>query len=229
MLAQLAQRLDAVDFVEGLKDFGFLSKTGIDLPYEHTGIMPHVTQMESEIYKATVGYGYGIRVTLMQLMRAYNVFNNRGRLVEPKIVHDIVDPTGRHYPVSSDSPPIQVLPPATAVTMQKILEKVVLKGTGTKARTPGIQVGGKTGTAHIASREGGYAKRYNSSFIGFANDKSHHYTIGVLVREAKKPYAYFAAQSAVPLFKKIVDLMVEQGDLVPDPTLGPKEPLAKRE
>ncbi|BDY13309.1 peptidoglycan D,D-transpeptidase FtsI family protein [Hydrogenimonas cancrithermarum] len=221
-IAQLAQRLDGVDFVEGFKDFGFTQKTGIDLPYEHTGIMPHVTQMESEIYKATVGYGYGIRVTLMQLVRAYNVFNNRGRLVEPKIVAEIVDPMGRHYPVTADESIRQVIPPATAAQMKKILEKVVLKGTGTKARTPGLQIGGKTGTAHIASRKGGYAKLYNSSFIGFANDKNHRYTIGVLVREAKKPYAYFAAMSAVPLFKQIVDLMVEQGDLVPDPSLGPR-------
>ena len=219
-IAQLAQRLDGVDFTEGLKDFGFTQKTGIDLPYEHTGIMPHVTQMESEIYKATVGYGYGMRATLLQLIRAYNVFNNRGRLVEPKIVADIVDPMGKHYDVPVNEPPRQVIPPATAYKMQKILEKVVKKGTGTKAQVQGIQVGGKTGTAHIASRRGGYAKLYNSSFIGFANDKTHRYTIGVLVREAKKPYHYFAAMSAVPIFRQIVELMIEQGDLVPDPSLG---------
>jgi len=215
-IAQLAQRLDAIDFVEGLKSFGFTQKSGIDLPYEHTGIMPHITQMESAIYKATVGYGYGMRATLMQLIRAYNVFNNQGRLVEPKIVADIVDQMGHHYPVNTTETIRQVLPPATATQMKKILEKVVLKGTGTKAITPGLEVGGKTGTAHIASKKGGYAKLYNSSFIGFANDKSHRYTIGVLVREAKKPYAYFASMSAVPLFKEIVDLLIEQGKLSPD-------------
>jgi cell division protein FtsI (penicillin-binding protein 3) len=215
-IAQLAQRLDSIDFVEGIKDFGFTRKTGIDLPYEHTGVMPHVAQMESEIYKATVGYGYGIRATLMQLVCAYNVFNNRGRLVEPRIVEEIVDPMGKHYPVTAGGPIRQVIPPSTAAQMKKILEKVVLKGTGTRARTPGLQIGGKTGTAHIASKKGGYAKLYNSSFIGFANDKTHRYTIGVLVREPKKPYAYFASMSAVPLFKQIVDLMVEQGELVPD-------------
>jgi cell division protein FtsI (penicillin-binding protein 3) len=153
-IAQLAQRLDGVDFVEGLKDFGFTEKTGIDLPYEHTGIMPHITQMESEIYKATVGYGYGMRATLMQLVRAYNVFNNRGRLVEPKIVADIVDPMGRHYDVPYENEPRQVLPPATAYKMQRILEKVVAKGTGTKAQVPGLQIGGKTGTAHIPPKNG---------------------------------------------------------------------------
>ncbi|WP_236579107.1 peptidoglycan D,D-transpeptidase FtsI family protein [Hydrogenimonas urashimensis] len=220
-IAQLAQRLDGVDFTEGLKDFGFTQKTGIDLPYEHTGIMPHVTQMESEIYKATVAYGYGMRATLLQLVRAYNVFNNRGRLVEPKIVADIVDPMGKHYPVPRNEEERQVIPPATAYKMQKILEKVVKKGTGTKAQIPGIEVGGKTGTAHIAAKKRrGYAKHYNSTFIGFANDKTHRYTIGVLVRQAKKPYHYFAAMSAVPVFKEVVELMIEQGKLVPDPSLG---------
>ena len=218
-IAQLAQRLDGVEFVEGLKDFGFTRKTGIDLPYEHTGIMPHVTQMESEIYKATVGYGYGIRVTLMQLVRAYNVFNNRGRIVEPKIVADIVDPLGHHYDVPVNEPPRQVIPPATAYKMQRILEKVVLKGTGTKARIPGLRIGGKTGTAHIASRKGGYARLYNSTFVGFANDRHHRYTIGVLVRQAKKPYHYFAAMSAVPVFRNVVELMMDQGLLTPDTTL----------
>ncbi|WP_456403581.1 peptidoglycan D,D-transpeptidase FtsI family protein [Hydrogenimonas sp.] len=219
-IAQLAQRLDAVDFTEGFREFGFMQKTGIDLPYEHTGIMPHVTQMQSEIYKATVAYGYGMRATLMQLVRAYNVFNNRGLLVEPKIVSEIVDPMGKRYPVTPLEPPRQVIPPATAAKMMSILEKVVTKGTGTKAITPGLRVGGKTGTAHIAGKKGGYARLYNSSFIGFANDRSHRYTIGVLVREPKKKYHYFASMSAVPLFKRIVDLMIEQGELKPDPKLS---------
>ncbi len=218
-IAQLAQRLDAVDFTEGFRDFGFLQKTGIDLPYEHTGVMPHVTQMRSEIYKATVAYGYGMRATLIQLVRAYNVFNNRGRLIEPKIVSEISDPFGKRYPVTQNSEARQVIPPATAVKMMQILEKVVKKGTGTKAATPGIRVGGKTGTAHIAAKKGGYANLYNSSFIGFANDKKRRYTIGVLVREPKKRYHYFASMSAVPIFKQIVDIMIEQGELKPDPSL----------
>ncbi|WP_457592304.1 peptidoglycan D,D-transpeptidase FtsI family protein [Hydrogenimonas sp.] len=218
-IAQLAQRLDAVDFTEGFRDFGFLQKTGIDLPYEHTGIMPHVTQMRSEIYKATVAYGYGMRATLIQLVRAYNVFNNKGRLIEPKIVSEISDPFGKRYPVSQEKEPKQVIPPATAAKMMNILEKVVKKGTGTKAYTPGLRIGGKTGTAHIAGKKGGYANLYNSTFIGFANDKKHRYTIGVLIREPKKRYHYFASMSAVPVFKQIVDIMIEQGDLKPDTAL----------
>lgn len=219
-IAQLAQRLDAVEFTEGFRDFGFLQKSGIDLPYEHIGVMPRVTQMRSEIYKATVAYGYGMRATLIQLVRAYNVFNNRGKLIEPKIVSEIIDPMGKIYPVEQNGEPRRVIPPATAAKMMNILEKVVKKGTGTKAYTPGLRVGGKTGTAHIAGKKGGYAKLYNSSFIGFANDKKRRLTIGVLIREPKKRYHYFASMSAVPVFKQIVDLLVEQGELKPDPALS---------
>ena len=83
-----------------------------------------------------------------------------------------------------------------------------------------MRVGGKTGTAHIAGKKGGYAKLYNSSFIGFANDKKRRLTIGVLIREPKKRYHYFASMSAVPVFKQIVDLLIEQGELKPDPALS---------
>jgi len=212
---QLAQRLDGIDFIEGFKKFGFTQKTGIDLPYEHVGVMPNALQMENEIYKATVSYGYGIRATLMQLVCAYNVFNNNGRMLEPKIVDTIVDYTGKKYPIEPFEEPRQVVSAATAIQMNKILQKVVQKGTGVKAKTKGLIIGGKTGTAHIASKKGGYDKLYNSTFIGFANDKKHRYTIGVLVREPKKPQSYFASKSAVPVFKSIIDIMIEQGKLIP--------------
>ncbi|SFP28548.1 peptidoglycan D,D-transpeptidase FtsI family protein [Hydrogenimonas thermophila] len=215
-IAQLAQRLDGIDFIEGFKKFGFTQKTGIDLPYEHVGIMPNTLQMENEIYKATVGYGYGIRTTLIQLVCAYNAFNNNGRILEPKIVDTIIDHTGKRYQVESFTEPKQAITAATATQMNKILQKVVKKGTGKKARTEGLIIGGKTGTAHIASKKGGYAQLYNSTFIGFANDKKHRYTIGVLVREPKKPHSYYASQSAVPVFKQIVDVLVEQGELIPE-------------
>ena len=68
------------------------------------------------------------------------------------------------------------------------------------------------------AKHGRYVREYHSSFYGFANDKfGHQYTIGVLVIRAKKRYKYFASQSAVPTFKNIVKILVEQGKLIPDP------------
>jgi len=94
--------------------------------------------------------------------------------------------------------------------MKNMLIEVVERGTGKKAQVAGLTIGGKTGTAHIAEL-GKYVQKYHSSFYGFAeDDKGHSYTIGILVIEAKAPKAYFASRSAVPVFKNIVEEMLEQ-------------------
>ncbi|MEZ7934953.1 MAG: penicillin-binding protein 2 [Sulfurospirillum sp.] len=211
--AQIAQKLDAIEFYQGLKDFGFSVRTGVDLPFEHPGIIPALNRFNSPIYKATVGYGYGMNATFMQLIKAYNVFNNNGRVLTPRLVKKLVSPSGQElFPEKIPDP--QVITPAIAKRIQKILIKVVQQGTGTKAKMEGLEIGGKTGTAHIAE-DGEYVRSYNGSFFGFANDKKNKYTIGVVVREAKKKQAYFAAQSAVPVFKEVVEKLVENGYLTP--------------
>ena len=211
--AQIAQKLDAVEFHQGLKDFGFSLRTGVDLPFEHPGIIPAQNRFNSPIYKATVGYGYGMNATFMQVLKAYSVFNNNGKIVTPRLVKKLVSSTGQEL-LPERGADVQVIPPAVAKRMQKILIRVVQQGTGVGAKIQGLEVGGKTGTAHIAE-DGEYVRVYNSSFFGFVNDKKNHYTIGVLVREAKKGKTYFAAQSAVPVFKEVIEKLVENGYLTP--------------
>ena len=215
--AIIAQRLDAMEFYQGLKDFGFSVRSGVDLPFENPGIIPALNRFNSPIYKATVGYGYGMNATFMQVLKAYTVFNNNGRIVTPKLVKKLVSPSGQElFPEKTNDP--QVISAAASKRMQKILMKVVQQGTGTGTKMQGLEVGGKTGTAHIAE-DGVYVKSYNGSFFGFVNDKKSKYTIGVLVREAKKRKAYFAAQSAVPVFKELIEKLVENGYLTPSPDI----------
>lgn len=213
-IAQLAQKLDGAEFVEGLKNFGLSQPTGMGLPYEKRGTLPSTRQLNAEIYKATSAYGYGLRVTLMQLVKAYNVFNNAGKTVTPFAVKQLIDPDTGDAIVPEHEEGWQVLSPATAARMKKILIKTVLEGTGVGTITPGLEIGGKTGTAHIA--EGGrYVNKYNTSFLGFANDSlGHRYTIGVTVIKPKK--YHFASLTAVAVYKKLIDMMVREGYLVPD-------------
>ena len=210
-IAQLAQRLPADIFWKGLRKFGFGQKTGIDLPYEHKGSIVPMIKLRSEIYKATTGYGYGMRATFMQLLNAYDVFNNEGIRPTPRIGSFLSNESGKKIPL-----PLPVMKPVlslkTATTMKKILQKVVEKGTGTVAKIEGLQIGGKTGTAHIV-RKGRYVHIYNSSFFGFANDEKSRYTIGVTVIEPKR--LHFASQTAVPVFRDIVLELVNEGYLVP--------------
>ena len=211
--AQIAQKLDAMEFYQGLKDFGFSLRSGVDLPFENPGIIPALNRFNSPIYKATVGYGYGMNATFMQVLKAYTAFNNNGRIVTPMLVKKLVSPLGQEM-FPEKTPEQQVVPPSVAKRIQKILIKTVHEGTGVGTKMQGLEVGGKTGTAHIAE-DGEYVSVYNSSFFGFANDQKNRYTIGVLVREAKKKKAYFASQSAVPVFKQVIEKLVENGYLTP--------------
>ncbi|PHM18227.1 MAG: peptidoglycan glycosyltransferase [Sulfuricurvum sp. PD_MW2] len=212
-IAQLGQKLNGKEFTEGLERFGFTHFSGIDLPYEKRGSIPSSAQLNNYLYKAITSYGYGMRANPMQLVKAFNVFNNGGRLVNPMVVEALYDDNGRTIPMQVQAP-TQVISPATAERMKQILIKTVNVGTGTIAKTPGLEVGGKTGTAHIA-KNGGYVNSYHTSFIGFANDGKHSYTIGITVINPRT--VYFASITAVPVFKAIVDLMVEEKYLRPDP------------
>ncbi len=211
-IAQLAQKLSGAEFHNGLKKFGFSQKSTPDLIYEKTGSIPHAQRLNNEIYKATCSYGYGMRANLMQVIRAYSAFNNNGRIVTPQIVNSFIDNYKKEIIIPNEEQ-IQVIKSSTAQRVKKILIKTVNEGTGDKAKTEGLEIGGKTGTAHIVEK-GKYVNKYNTAFVGFANDKENRYTIGVAVIQPKK--SQFASQTSVPVFKKAVDIMVEEGYLKPD-------------
>ncbi|PHQ65139.1 MAG: peptidoglycan glycosyltransferase [Sulfurimonas sp.] len=211
-IAQLVQKLSGVELHEGYKSFGLTKKSTNDLIYEKVGSLPSIKRLNNEIYKATSSYGYGMRANLMQLIRAYSVFNNNGRMVTPKIVSNFIDARGQII-IIEDEEQIQVIKSSTANRVKKILIKTVNEGTGRKARTDGLTIGGKTGTAHIVEK-GKYVNKYNTAFLGFTNDRKNKYTMGVVVIQPKS--SQFAAKTAVPVYKKAVEIMIEEGYLKPD-------------
>ncbi len=210
-IAQLSQKLPALEYYQGLIDFGFGQKSGLRLPYEKQGNVPAINRLKNEIYKATASYGYGLEVNLMQILKAYNVFNNRGRMLQPYIVDKLIDMNGNTTSLAPEGS-MQIISATTAQRMKKILIKTVDEGTGVGTIVPGLEVGGKTGTAHIAEK-GRYVNKYNTSFFGFANDEKHAYTLGVTVIQPKANH--FASLTAVPVHKQIVDLLVEFDYLKP--------------
>lgn len=210
-MIMLSSRLNGQEFHNGLINFGLSQKTEIDLPYEQSGNIPGINELNNKVYKATTSYGYGLQTTFIQLLNAYTVFNNDGYIENPRIVNELEN-EGKIYKLNENEKK-EVIKKETANIVRDILIQTVQKGTGRKAKTEGLIVGGKTGTARIASR-GGYSSLYNSSFFGFANDKNRSYTIGVLVREPKKG-SYYAAQNALPIFKNLINILVDDGYLTP--------------
>ena len=179
-----------------------------------------------KVHAANTAYGYGMLTNFMQLIKAYSAFNNEGIAVTPKIVKSMSDQSGKMYDVPRSVSSLQACSPKTARAINDMLQGTVNRGTGTAAQYDGLEVGGKTGTAHI-SEKGKYVEKYHSSFFGFVNDKfGHKYTIGVFVIKPKK--VYFASQTAAPTFQKIIGKMVEKKYLKVDAALA-KRHLAKRE
>jgi cell division protein FtsI (penicillin-binding protein 3) len=211
-IAQLAQRLNSYEIVRGLERYGFAHFSGVDLPYERRGSVPSTQKLDHYLYKAIVSYGYGTSANPIQLLAAYNVFNNNGRLINPKVADVFISSDKKITPVHPHRDPIQTISPSSAAQMKKILIKTVTDGTGSNAKTLGLEIGGKTGTVHIA-KDGKYIDAYDTSFYGFANDANHAYTIGVIVREPR--INYYPSMTAVPVFKEILDVMVEKRYLKP--------------
>ncbi len=225
---QLAQRLSGRQFLDGYKKFGLSKKTGIDLPYEKTGVIHSLGQYQAyenkipkrdNIFKATDSYGQGITSTFIQLLKAYSVFNNNGYSVTPKIVNNISHDGNI---METDTPQsVQIIKKSTAQEIKRLLVKTVQEGTGTAAKIYGLEVGGKTGTANISKGKAGYSrKKYITSFFGFVNDKNKKYTIGVTAREpvsrGKYWHYYYASNSAVPVFKEVVRSLIKLNYLNPE-------------
>jgi cell division protein FtsI (penicillin-binding protein 3) len=216
-ISQISWKLTGTEFREGLVKFGIAKPSGIDLSRDLPGQLKPLRLLNHQMHRANSSYGYGMLVTFAQLFKAYSAFNNDGIAVTPRIVDYLQDAKGRQYKLEPKVGDIQPIGKKAANQIHDILVEVVERGTGVKAQYPGLEIGGKTGTAHIA-KNGRYVREYHSSFYGFANDKfGNKYSIGVLVIRAKKRYKYFASQSAVPTFKNIVRILVEQGKLKPDP------------
>jgi len=203
-IAQIGWKLTGKEFRDGLVKFGFSKPSGIDLGDDHPGRVKSIEKLNKKIHRANSSYGYGIHVTFAQLLKAYSAFNNNGVTVTPTLADK-----------GKEVKELQVISQKTASQVHNILLEAVKRGTAVKAQYDGLQIGGKTGTAFMVKNEQ-YISEYHSSFYGFANDaKGHKYTIGVLVIRAKEKYKYFASQSAVPVFKKIVESMVLDGYLNP--------------
>jgi len=207
---RIAQILGPKRVRDTLKKFGLTRRSGIGLPGESRPVVKKAKEWTSLI-NATVAFGQGVAFTPLQLVKAFAPFANGGYLVEPRIL--LRDLTLESEKVREGK---RILSALTVERMKQILVSITedKKGTGVKARVPGLVVAGKTGTAQKYVAGKGYSNgKYFASFVGFLPADRPQLLIGVMVDEPQKQY--YATQVAAPLFSKIAERSMQILDRVP--------------
>jgi len=191
-----------------LKKVGIGEKTESGYPGESEGGMIKLKEA-SPFVLATLGFGYGMSVTTMQLAKAYLVFANHGDILPVSLLHN-------DEPVSKK----QIIDATVADQVLNMMEAVVGEegGTGKDAQVPGYRIAGKTGTARIAGVGGYKEKRYISSFVGIAPVSNPKIIVAVVIHEPTR-LGYYAAAVAAPLFSKIMGTTLRILDIPPDKTI----------
>jgi cell division protein FtsI (penicillin-binding protein 3) len=155
------------------------------------------------IEQATMSYGHGISVSLLQIAHAYTIFARDGDLI-PLSFHKLTaPPTGQ-----------RVITEKTARELRAMLETVVgPEGTAPKAQVPGYRVGGKTGTAYKIEH-GRYVSKYVASFVGFAPASDPRIIVAVMIDEPQG--AHYGGDVAGPVFSSIVGNSLRALNVAPD-------------
>ncbi len=160
------------------------------------------------IEQATISYGHGVSVTLMQLARAYTAFARDGDMVPLTLLKQDVPPVGS----------VRVMSHETTMAMRRMLEMAVgPEGTAPGARIPGYRVAGKTGTAHKL-KNGQYVRDYVASFVGFAPVSDPRIVVAVMIDEPSGEH--YGGIVAAPVFAQISAASLRTLQVAPD---GPME------
>jgi cell division protein FtsI (penicillin-binding protein 3) len=188
-MAKIGQRIGKKRLYEGLKLFGFGKRVGIDLPGEADGLLWPTRKWTG--YSVTrIPFGQEITVTSIQLIRAFCILANRGRMVRPFLVKAIVNSKGEITELKRPLPPVGyiVKPEVAQWIVNEALVGVVNEGTGKRAKLEKWQVFGKSGTANIAkSNERGFSDSdYVASFLAGAPAEDPAVAVLVSIRKPNK-------------------------------------------
>jgi cell division protein FtsI (penicillin-binding protein 3) len=221
---KIALRLGSPKFYEYIKGFGFGSFTGIDLPGESRGKLRKYEHWGSYSI-GSISMGQEVGVTPLQMISAVSVIANGGLMYKPHVVQEMR--RGDEILVldgpSASADPRRVIRPETAAAMRRMMEGVILQGTGKKARLDGWTAGGKTGTAQKIDPATGRYSRTNviASFTGFAPINNPAVTILVSI-DSPAGYPHDGATVSAPVFKSIAEQVLPYLDVPRDVPLSPR-------
>lgn len=236
-MAKFARRLTPAELHGALRDFGFGTRTGVEM-LESDGLLPRPDQWEEDITTESLSRGYRISVTAIQLASAYAVIANGGTLYAPTLVKRIDAPGGATVYQHRPEPVRRVISEEVARKLRSYLRGAVgAAGTGELGQIENYELIGKTGTARIA-RGGRYvAGEHTASFASIWPAEDPQLVVVVKIDNPSKG-SIFGGLTAAPLTREILEeALASRNDALqlnrlastgmvrlPDPPAPPAEP-----
>jgi cell division protein FtsI (penicillin-binding protein 3) len=199
---EIGTRVGEAGLLAQVQRLGFGQPTAVDFPGQSSGLLVNAANWYASDQVA-LPIGQVDAVPPIQILDAYNAIANGGVFVEPKLVRGYVYANGT-VKATAPSATRQAISPSVSATMVKMLEQVVLAGTGTNAIIPGYSVAGKTGTATMPypGKDKLLVGDYNASFVGFApaNDP----VLSMIVVVERPETTIFGGAVAAPIFQEVM-------------------------
>ncbi len=201
--AKMALQIPPKEMWEMFASLGFGQQPNIGFPGAVAGRMRNYKTWKP-IEQATMSYGHGMSVSLLQIARAYMIFARKGDMIPLTFQQSTATPVGT-----------RIISEETAMKMREMLESVTQPGgTATQARVPGYRVAGKTGTAHKIEH-GKYVNKYIGDFVGFAPVSNPRIIVAVMIDEPSGG-VYYGGSVAGPVFAAITANVLRSMNVVPD-------------
>lgn len=216
-------RVGKLNFYDYARKFGFGEPTGVELPAETRGLLRPTEKWNGDSL-ASMSIGYEIGVSALQMATAYATIANNGVRIQPHIVKEIRQADGKV--VSTTAPTATpVVSDVTARNLRRMLQEVVLDGTGKRAKLNGYTSAGKTGTAwkYNAKLKKVDSGKYISSFMGFAPADDPTIVIAVVIDEPKSG-GRDGGQVAAPIFREIAEQVLPELNVAPDGSIRQDSP-----
>ena len=199
---EIASHVGAAALLAQVLRLGFGEPTTLNYPGESNGLLVDASRWYASDM-AALPIGQVDAVSPLQVLDAYNSIANDGTFIEPKLVRGFVHSDGS-LTATPRSLTRSALSPAIAATLNQMLQRVVLAGTGTEAIIPGYTIAGKTGTSQIPTpdRSSYITGAYNASFVGFA--PANHPVLSMIVVIERPRTVIFGGAVAAPVFQRVM-------------------------
>ena len=210
VIGQISDKISDEQFIQDLKNFGFGSKTGIELPGETSGLLKEAGSSRwSGRTKPTIAIGQEIGVSALQMVQAATALANDGYPVQLSVIKKITNKDGsiesEHIPQKKE----RILKKSTADYILSCMETTATTGTGSRANIKDITIGVKTGTAQMADQKsGGYSDTdFLSNCMAIFPIDNPQVILYIVIQKAQGEY--LAGRIVAPLIKDTADEIID--------------------